>query len=46
MSEEIKAVYNGERGWSDTDFFFQSNINQKSESWNAAPEPSLEEFFA
>jgi site-specific DNA-cytosine methylase len=46
MSEEIKAVYNGERGWSDTDFFYQSNINQKSESWNVAPEPSLEEFFA
>lgn len=34
MSVEIKAVFNNERPWVDTDFLYQSNINKKHEIWN------------
>lgn len=44
MSVEIKAVFNNERPWADTDFLFQSNINQKHELWNKQ-EATLDAFI-
>lgn len=44
MSTEIKAVFDGERKWAGTDFFYQSNINQSCEEWNRT-DSSLEQFF-
>ena len=44
MCVEIKAVFEGNRPWADTDFLFQSNINQKHELWNKE-ETTLEAFF-
>jgi site-specific DNA-cytosine methylase len=44
MCEEIKAVFNNNRPWADTDFLFQSNIKQTHELWNK-DEATLEEFF-
>jgi len=44
MCEEIKAVFNNDRPWADTDFLFQSNINQKHELWNKE-EATLEAFI-
>lgn len=44
MCEEIKAVFNNNRPWADTDFLFQSNINQKHELWNKE-EATLEAFI-
>jgi hypothetical protein len=43
MVLEIKAVFDGERKWSNTDFLLQSNINETSKSLN--PIETLEIFF-
>jgi site-specific DNA-cytosine methylase len=44
MCVEIKAVFEGNRPWADTDFLFQSNINQKHELWNKE-QATLEAFI-
>ncbi len=44
MATEIKHVFEGNRPWSDTDFLFQTNIDETTEQWNVT-ENNLESFF-
>jgi hypothetical protein len=44
MATEIKNVFEGNRPWSDTDFLFQTNIDETTEQWNVT-DNNLEMFF-
>lgn len=45
MTSEIKAVFEGERKFSETDYLFQNNYNGSYEDWNEKPQPTLESLF-